>query len=276
MKQGYTEQCRSGGKGLELFDSHAHFDDKWFDEDRDEVLSGLPAQGVRYVVNCGINVASVRASIEMAEKYDFIWAAAGIHPEDAMNAPQDLETALRPFFEHHKICAVGEIGLDYHYEFSDPAVQRDIFARQLILAGEVRKPVVIHDREAHRDVLEMVRAEREHLTGGVFHCYSGSVEMLRDVLNLGFLISLGGVVTFKNARRLVDVVSYLPMDRLMLETDSPYMSPEPWRGKRNDSAKMIRTAERIAEIKGMRVEEVVQVTTQNAKTFFGIDSERAL
>ena len=257
---------------MELFDSHAHYDDKWFDEDRNEVLKSLPEQGVRYLVNCGTNIASSRVSIEMAQMYDFVWAAVGIHPQDAMSAPDDLEGELRPLFQYDKVCAFGEIGLDYHYDFSDPIKQKDVFSRQLILAGEVQKPVIIHDREAHRDVLDMVRNERAHLSGGIFHCFSGSVEMLRDVLDLGFYVSLGGAVTFKNARRLLDVVLYVPIDRLLLETDCPYMAPEPWRGKRNDSAKMIRTAERIAEIKGLTTEEVSAAAMRNAKSFFNIQS----
>ena len=255
-----------------LFDSHAHYDDDAFNEDRDILLGSLPQKGVGFVLNAGSNLASSRESVRLAEKYDYFWAAAGIHPHDAKDAPVDFESKIEELFSFYKVVAIGEIGLDYHYNFSSPKIQKEVFARQLDFAGKIKKPIIVHDREAHQDVMELIKPARQNLSGGVFHCYSGSVEMLKDVLDMGFYISLGGAVTFKNARRVLDVISYVPLDRLMLETDAPYMTPEPFRGARNDSSKIVLVAARIAELRGISTAELEQITESNTKAFFGISN----
>lgn len=258
---------------MPIFDSHAHYDDSVFDEDRGALLSSLPRDGVCAVVNAASSLPSARASLSLAEQYPYIYAAVGIHPEEALSATEADIAALRALYAHPKAIAIGEIGLDYHYEDACPReIQRRWFEAQLALAKELDAPVIVHDREAHEDTMRLLRQYRP---AGVLHCYSGSVEMLREVLRLGMYIGLGGAVTFKNARRPVEVAAAVPADRLLLETDAPYMAPVPLRGKRCDSRMIAHTAARIADIRGCTADELLEQTRKNACRLFHI-AEQAL
>ena len=252
-----------------IFDSHAHYDDTAFDGDREALLASLPSRGVDGVVNAASDIPSARAGIRLAERYPYIWAAVGIHPQEADRAVDgDLEECRR-LAAHPRVVAIGEIGLDYHYEDACPREkQRDWFRRQLELAVELDLPVVVHDREAHEDTLRLLREVRPR---GVIHCFSGSVEMMREAVALGLYIGLGGAVTFKNARRPAEVAAAVPEDRLLLETDAPYMTPVPFRGKRCDSSHIAYTAARIAELRGCPVESLLAATQANARRLFGLE-----
>lgn len=249
-----------------IFDAHAHYDDKWFDDDRSALLSSLPQNGVSYVVNAAVDLETAETAISYAEIYPHIYACAGIHPENLEGLPDDYLERLKELLKHPRVLALGEIGLDYHWDIPRD-VQNRVFEEQLLLARELDVPVVIHDREAHGDVMALVR---KYQPKGLMHCYSGSVEMLKEVLKLGMSISLGGTVTFKNARVPVEVAAAVPLDRLLLETDAPYLSPVPYRGKRNDSTNIAYTAAKIAEIRGMDAQELIDLTTENAKRLYGI------
>lgn len=250
-----------------IFDTHAHYDDEAFDLDRDTLLTSLKSKGVGYVIDCGCDVASSEKAIELSEKYDFIYAAVGIHPHEAEGAKDgDLEIIKR-LTEHGKVVAIGEIGLDYHYDFSPRELQKEYFEKQIILANELDMPIIVHDREAHEDTMQLLR---KYKPKGVLHCFSGSVETAKEIISLGMYIGLGGAVTFKNAKKPIEVAEYLPLDRLLLETDAPYMSPVPYRGKRNDSSLIPYTAIRIAEAKGMEAQAVVNAACENAKRLFGV------
>lgn len=252
-----------------IFDSHAHYDDTAFDGDRETLLASLPSRGVDGVVNAASAIPSARTSLQLAERYPFVWAAVGIHPQEADQAADgDLEECRR-LAAHPRAVAIGEIGLDYHYEDACPREkQRDWFRRQLELAVELDLPVVVHDREAHEDTLRLLREVRPR---GVIHCFSGSVEMMREAVALGLYIGLGGAVTFKNARRPAEVAAAVPEDRLLLETDAPYMTPVPFRGKRCDSSHIAYTAARIAELRGCPVESLLAATQANARRLFGLE-----
>lgn len=249
-----------------IFDAHAHYDDKWFDDDRSALLSSLTQNGVSYVVNAAVDLETAETAISYAETYPHVYACAGIHPENLEGLPADYLERLTELLRHPRVVALGEIGLDYHWDIPRD-VQNRVFEEQLLLARELDVPVVIHDREAHGDVMALVR---KYQPKGLMHCYSGSVEMLKEVLKLGMSISLGGTVTFKNARVPVEVAAAVPLDRLLLETDAPYLSPVPYRGKRNDSTNIAYTAARIAEIRGMDAQELIDLTTENAKRLYGI------
>ncbi len=252
-----------------IFDSHAHYDADAFDEDRDAVLAGLPAQGVCAVIQCATDPESIKKSLAMAEQYPYIRVAVGIHPEFVSAATSDWLDAVRQAATHPAVCAIGEIGLDYYWEENAPReVQLDWCRRQIELAQELSLPVILHDREAHEDTLNLIR---EYRPQGVVHCFSGSAEMARQITDLGMYIGLGGATTFKNARKPVEVAESLPLDRLLLETDAPYMAPVPCRGHRCDSAMIAHTAARIAEIRGEDTDALLQQTRQNANTLFGLD-----
>lgn len=254
-----------------LFDTHAHYYSEAFDPDRDEVLSALPAAGVGLVLCPGCDLPTSRQSIDLAERYPHVYAAAGVHPEDALGLPADWLDQVAAMTRHPKVKAIGEIGLDYYWVKTPEAraFSRDFFDAQLSLAEELDLPAVVHDRDAHRDCLDIVRAHPG--CRGVFHCYSGSVEDAKVLLDRGWMLSFTGNITFANARRGPEVVKFMPMDRLMLETDAPYMAPEPFRGKRCDSTMIRLTAERVAEWKGLSAEEVLDITLENGERFFGID-----
>ena len=254
---------------MPIFDTHAHYDAEQFDADRDAVLTALPAQGVCAVIQCATDPDSVRKSLVLAEKYPYIRVAVGIHPEAVAAATPDWLEVIRAAAAHPAVCAIGEIGLDYHWEDNAPrAVQLDWCRQQIELALELDLPVIFHDRDAHEDTLNLLR---EYKPRGVLHCFSGSAEMARQITDLGMYIGLGGATTFKNARKPVEVAAALPADRLLLETDAPYMAPVPCRGHRCDSAMIAHTAARIAEIRGEDVDDLLEQTRRNANTLFGLD-----
>jgi len=251
------------------FDTHAHYCDKRFNDDRDELLGSMPDAGISLILNSGSSLRSSRFSLEMAERYSFIYASVGVHPHDSKSMTDETVTELKELLLHPKAMAVGEIGLDYHYDFSPRDIQRKRFCEQLDLARFLDKPVIIHEREALLDTLETIR-DYNDLTG-VLHCFSGSWETAKIVLDMGWYLSFTGVVTFKNARRALEVLEKMPADRIMLETDCPYLSPEPNRGRRNSSLYLPYIAAKVAEVRGITTEEVAAITTENGKRFFGID-----
>ncbi len=251
-----------------FIDSHAHYNAGAFDEDRDALLASLPENGVSAVINIGDNLAASRECLRMAERYPFVYAAIGVHPESAGEVSSEALRTLEEMAAHEKAVAIGEIGLDYYYDDVPRDVQRTAFRQQLILAKRLDMPVVIHDREAHGDCLQILK--EEGITKGVMHCFSGSVEFMHEVVRQGLYVALGGVVTYKNARHTVDVAREVPLDRLLLETDCPYLSPVPNRGKRNSSLNLKYTAEKIAEIRGIDVGTLAVLTTENTKRLFGI------
>lgn len=249
-----------------IFDSHCHYDDEWFDEDRFSLMDSLKSKGVVGVVTNGTDLENIKQVLNYCEKYDFVYGTVGVHPECLENLPDDYLSQIEKISREEKIVAIGEIGLDYHWDIPKD-IQMRVVKEQLQLANDLDMPVVFHDREAHGDTMELLRYYKPK---GLLHCYSGSTEMLKEVLNLGMYISLGGVVTFKNARVPVEVAKEVPVDRLLLETDAPYMAPTPFRGKRNDSSYIAYVAEKIAEIKGMDTQKLIDITTENAKKMYGI------
>jgi TatD DNase family protein len=253
-----------------LFDTHAHLEDERFDEDRERLIQELPEKGVAYVINVGSTLETSRMSVELAAQYPFIYAAVGVHPHEVSQMSSEDLDALEAIATGDKVVAVGEIGLDYYYDFSPRELQREWFARQIDLAYSLGLPIIIHDREAHADVFDVLKAKKDRILGGVMHCYSGSWEMAKDFMDLGLYISLGGPVTFKNAKRPVEVAQKIPLDRLVIETDSPYLAPTPHRGKRNNPAYVRLVAEKIAEVRGMTFEEIAEATLNNAKKLFKI------
>lgn len=253
-----------------LFDSHAHYDDEAFNADRDEVIENAHRDGVEYILNASADKASVSESIALARKYPFIYAAIGIHPHNVGEIDESIVESLIDLSNDQKVVAIGEIGLDYHYDFSPRELQREWFAEQIRLARRLKLPIIVHSREASEDTLKIIKDEAARDVGGVFHCYTGSVEMAREILQLNFYIGVGGAVTFKNARKLPDVVRYIPEDRLLIETDCPYMTPEPHRGTRNDSRHVRLVAQKIAELRGESFDRVAEYTTRNAKALFNI------
>ncbi|MDD6090268.1 MAG: TatD family hydrolase [Clostridiales bacterium] len=251
-----------------FFDTHAHYDDKAFDGDRDALLASMPGEGVKLVIDPGCDLSSSRAAIALAEKYGHVYAAVGIHPEELRDfAPEKLDE-IRALALHPKCVAIGEIGLDYYWDDTHKEEQKELFKRQIELALELGKPVIVHDREAHGDSLEIVSEYRK--LRGVFHCFSGSAEMARELLRRGWYLGFDGPVTYKNARKAVEVLEICPMDRLLIETDSPYLSPVPVRGKRNDSRNLRYVAQKIGEIKGITAEEVAAASAGNGRALFGI------
>lgn len=251
-----------------LYDTHAHLDDDGFNEDRAQVIEKIRESNVGLVNNIAANIPSSHASIELAEKYDFIYATVGVHPSDANSMTESDLDELRSLAKHPKVVAIGEVGLDYHYPDTNPDIQKFWFKKQLDLAKELDMPVVIHDRDSRGDCIRILK-EKE-ITNGVVHCFSGSAETAKELVRMGFHISFTGVVTFKNARRAIEALQVIPMDRLFIETDCPYMAPEPHRGCRNDSSYIIHIAEKFAEIKGLSVDEVIKITRENGIRFFNI------
>ena len=250
-----------------LFDTHAHMDDASFDEDRESLLAALPQQGIGLLMNPGCSLASSRNASRLSQQYDYIYAAVGSHPDAADEVNDGVLEEYRMLCKQNpKIKAIGEIGLDYHYEDFPREIQQQAFRSQMALARELGLPVIVHEREAHEDGMKIVE-EFPDVTG-VFHCYSGSAEMAKWLVKRGWYIGFTGVLTFKNARKAVETASALPLDRVVLETDCPYMSPEPFRGKRNDPGRLYRMAEKLAEIRGLSVAEVHRITLENGKRLY--------
>lgn len=253
-----------------IFDTHAHYDDPAFDPDRDKVLSSLPAAGIAFVVDPGCSLESSHRAVELAERYGFLYAAIGIHPEECAGCTDADFAAVRALCTHPKTVAVGEIGLDYHWAENPPkAFQQEVFRRQLQMAREMEMPVIVHDRDAHGDSLAIVKEFPD--VRGVFHCYSGSPEMAAELLKLGWYLGFDGPITYQNAKRAKLVAESTPLERMLLETDSPYLSPVPNRGRRNDSTNLRYVVEKLAEWKGIPAEELEAATLQNAKKFFEIE-----
>ena len=252
-----------------LFDTHAHYDAEAFDQDRDEVLAALPSRGVSLVVNPGCDIPSSQMAVDLAGRYDFLYAAVGYHPENCgPYCPADLDS-LRQLAKAPKAAAIGEIGLDYYWAENPPREhQRQVFRDQMALAEELNLPVIVHDREAHADSMAIVREFPR--VRGVFHCFSGSAEMAKELVKLGWMISFTGVLTYKNARKAVEAAQAVPLDRIMIETDSPYMAPVPHRGERNDSGYVRHVCEKLADIKRISFEECARITLENGKRFYGI------
>ncbi len=254
---------------MNLFDTHAHMDDKAFDADREELLRALPEQGIALLMNPGCSLASSRAACDLAEKYDYIYAAVGSHPDAADEVNEETLEAYRMLCKQNsKVKAIGEIGLDYHYEDIPREIQLRAFRDQMALARELNLPVIVHEREAHEDGMAVVREFPE--VTGVFHCYSGSAEMARQLVKLGWYIGFTGVLTFKNARKALEVARSIDLSRIVLETDCPYMSPEPFRGRRNDPGKLYRMAQVLGQLRGIPAEEAAGIALENGKRLYGI------
>ena len=252
-----------------LFDTHAHLDDQSFDEDRELLLASLPEQGLQFVMNPGCSLASSRNAVKLANQYDYIYAAVGSHPDVADEVNDQVIAEYRELCKlNPKVKAIGEIGLDYHYEDIPRQIQMQAFRMQMELARELKLPVIVHERDAHEDGMQVVRDFPD--VTGVFHCYSGSAEMARQLVDKGWYIGFTGVLTFKNARKAIEVASSIPLDRIVIETDCPYMAPEPFRGKRNDPGKIYRMAEKLAQIRGISAEEAQAITTENGRKLYRI------
>ena len=253
-----------------LFDTHAHMDDRAFDEDRQELLQNLPNTGISLLMNPGCSLESSRNAVALANQYDYIYAAVGSHPDAADEVNDEVLEEYRKLckLNPQKVKAIGEIGLDYHYEDIPRDLQKKAFIAQLELARELDLPVIVHERDAHEDGLAIVKAFPE--VKGVFHCFSGSAELARQLTDLGWYIGFTGVLTFKNARRAIEAAQAIPLDRIVIETDCPYMSPEPFRGRRNDPGRVYRMAEKLAEIRGITMEEAQRITLENGKRLYRI------
>ena len=254
-----------------IFDTHAHYDDEAFDEDRDELLKSMRPGGIGRIVNVGASLRGVQAPYDLMQKYDFIYGALGVHPDEAGELNEEKMQWLKNLLSHEKAVAVGEIGLDYYWDKESHEIQKRWFTEQLHLALECSLPVNIHSREAAQDTFDLMKAEhagKPGFAGGIIHCYSGSAEMAREYRKLGYYIGVGGVVTFKNGKKLKEVVAYAPLDRIVLETDAPYLAPVPYRGKRNCSLYLTKVAEEIAAIKGVDADTVYETTFANAKNLY--------
>lgn len=252
---------------IRIFDSHSHYDDDAFDSDRLSLLESLSSNGVVGVINAGCSVKSSEDAAALAQKFPFIYSAAGIHPQEAQSVDISDINRIREIAKQNKVIAIGEIGLDYHYEGYNKDKQINLFELQLQLAKELKLPVIIHDRDAHADTMELLK---KYKPNGVIHCYSGSVEMANELIKLGFYLGFTGVVTFKNAKRVADVIRAIPINRILAETDCPYMAPEPFRGKRCDSSMVKYIIERIAQIRDIDPEQMAEQIIKNTKECFGI------
>lgn len=248
------------------FESHAHYDDRRFKDDREELLELLPSCGIDVIINCGADVKSSKASMRLAEKYDYIYFAPGVHPHGLDEMNEETIAQLRRLALHNKAVAIGEIGLDYHYDTFPHPYQKFWFRQQLRLAEELNKPVIIHSREASQDTFDIISQSK--VRRGVIHCYSGSVEMALDYVEMGYYIGIGGVLTFPNAKKLVEVAKSIPLEKIVIETDCPYLAPAPNRGKRNDSRNLEYVVNRLAEIRRISPEEVAAVTSKNGNNLF--------
>ena len=251
-----------------IFDTHAHYDDEIFNEDRDELLWKMKEQGVDFIVNVGSSIASTEKTLELVERYPFLYGSVGVHPSETGELTENRLLWLEEVCSKEKIVAVGEIGLDYHWPEPEREIQKKWFRRQLVLASKVELPVIIHSRDAAEDTLRILKEWDKDKTGGVIHCFSYTKEIAREYLSMGYYFGIGGVLTFKNARKLAEAVEIIPMDKILLETDCPYLAPEPYRGKRNQSVYIDLVAEKLAELKGIDKKEVLRITSENAKAFY--------
>lgn len=251
-----------------IFDTHSHYDDEQFNNDRYELLSAISKNGVEKIVSCGCDIETTKANMLLAEKFSFIYFAAGFHPENLEGFKLSDLDSIKSFALHKKCVAIGEIGLDYHWMNSSKDKQKDFFIKQIELAKELNMPVIVHDREAHGDTLEILKQTKPK---GVLHCFSGSKEMAREIIKIGMYIGLNGVATFKNARKSLEVVKEIPIERLVLETDCPYLCPEPYRGRRNDSSYIPFIAKRIGEVLNLETQQVLNITNENAKRLYEIN-----
>ena len=258
-----------------IFDTHAHYDDEAFDEDREALLEGLTEHGIEAVVNIGSDMLSTEHTLELTKRYPQVYGAAGVHPSSSAELDEEKFSLLRTAAMDPQIVAVGETGLDYYWDEPDRGIQKYWFGRQLELAREVRRPVVIHSRDAAKDTFDIMKEHRAEEIGGVIHCFSYGRDMAREFLNLGFYLGIGGVLTFGNAKKLKEVVEYAPLDRLVLETDCPYLAPVPNRGKRNSSYNLPYVADAMAEIKGLSREEIIRATNRNAKQLYRLAPGKA-
>ena len=256
-----------------IFDTHAHYDDEVFNEDRDKLLKSIKNNGVDFIVNVGASMDSTKKALELAKEYSFIYAAIGVHPSETEGlCEQDMQW-LKEQVSNKKVVDIGEIGLDYYWPEPDQSIQKKWFERQLSLASEVKLPIVIHSRDAAKDTLDILKGWQKELHGGVIHCFSYTKEIAREYLNMDYYFGIGGVLTFKNARKLIEAVEYIPIERILLETDCPYLAPEPYRGKRNQSDYIDFVAQKLSEIKGLKKEEVLMCTMENAREFYRIDQK---
>ncbi len=253
-----------------IFDTHTHYDNAAFDEDRDELLMSLLAAGIGRVVNVGASIESTKRTVKLTEEYPFIYGAAGVHPSESGEMTEEDIAWLEGLTRREKVVAVGEIGLDYYWKEPEISIQKHWFVRQLDLARRTKTPVIIHSRDAAKDTLDIMKAEKAGDVGGVIHCFSYSREMAREYLNMGFFLGIGGVSTFQNARHLKEVIAYAPLERLVLETDCPYLAPVPYRGKRNSSLYLPLIVRAVAEIKGIEAEDVERQTWENGERLFGL------
>ncbi len=253
-----------------IFDTHAHYDDEAFDADRESLLSGMKEAGVEYIVNVGASMASSGRSIALAEKYPFVYAAIGVHPDEVGELNEEQIALLKEWSEHPRVKAIGEIGLDYYWDKEKHELQKMWFLRQMELAHEMKLPIIVHSREAAKDTLDMIKAVQSLELSGIIHCYSYSVEQAKEYLNMGYYLGIGGVLTFKNAKKLKEVAEYAPLSQIVLETDCPYLAPVPYRGKRNDSSKITYVAEELASIKQVSAEEILRITNENGRKLYGI------
>lgn len=253
-----------------LIDSHAHLDDDRFDKDRDELIKSLESNGISRVINPGADLPSSIKSVKLSEEYENIYAAVGVHPHSADEMDEGTIEVLRAFGNREKVVAIGEIGLDYHYDNSARDIQRKWFQRQIKLAKELNLPIIVHSREADQETFDIIKSQSDGNLTGVIHCYSGSVELMKEYIKLGYYISLGGPVTFKNAKMPKEVAKAVPIDRLLVETDSPYLTPEPHRGKRNEPLFVRHVAAMIAELRGMTIEELARATSENTIRLFNL------
>lgn len=255
-----------------IFESHAHYDDKAFDEDREALLESLKENGIGYVINIGANIRTTENTIKLADKYPFVFGAAGVHPSDTGELNEENFKWLKEQCSHPKIVAVGEIGLDYYWDEPDRKIQKRWFERQLEMARDVELPVIIHSRDAAKDTLDMMKAAHAKDMGGVIHCFSYTKEVAREYLDMDYYFGIGGVVTFQNGKKLKEAVEYIPINKILLETDSPYLAPVPYRGKRNSSLYIPLIAKEIAMIKKLDYDDVIRITEENAKSLFRINS----
>jgi TatD DNase family protein len=251
-------------------ETHAHYDDEAFNEDREQLLNSLTKAGIEYVVNVGASIETTKNTLELMEKYSFVYGAVGVHPSDTAELNEENFNWLKKVVKTPKVVAIGEIGLDYYWDTPERTTQKVWFERQMELAKEVKLPVIIHSRDAAADTLDMIKASNLKEVGGVIHCFSYGKEMAKSYLDMGFYLGVGGVVTFKNAKKLKEVVEYAPIERILLETDCPYLSPEPNRGKRNSSLNLSYVAQEIARLKGMDYEDVIAITMKNALNMYQI------